>query len=92
MRGAAERSIGECEAVEDKKHDPKSHSSLLAVEDLEFLQSDEMRPLRLALEFSKVVDLALKMRGICIFGSRVGFGRRPFCSSPGSRAEPFFLR
>lgn len=47
--------------MEDKKHDSKSRSYLLAVEDLEFLQSDEMRPLRLALEFSKV-DLALKER------------------------------
>ena len=58
--------------MENKKHDSKSRSYLLAVEDLEFLQSDEMRPLRLALEFSKV-DLALKERGIAstvvIFGS-----------------------
>ena len=58
--------------MEDKKRDSKSRSYLLAVEDSEFLQSDEMRPLRLALEFSKV-DLALTERGIAstvvVFGS-----------------------
>lgn len=44
----------------------------LAFEDVEFLQSDAMRPLRLALEFSKV-DLALKEKGVVstvvVFGS-----------------------
>jgi hypothetical protein len=58
--------------VEDKKRDSKSRSYLLAVEDSEFLQSDKMRPLRLALEFSKI-DLALTERGIAstivVFGS-----------------------
>jgi uncharacterized protein (TIGR00730 family) len=58
--------------VEDKKADSKSRSHLLAFEDLEFLHRDEMRPLRLALEFSKV-DLALTEKGIAstvvVFGS-----------------------
>ena len=58
--------------MENKKRDSKSRSYLLAIEDSEFLQSDEMRPLRLALEFSKI-DLALTERGIAstvvVFGS-----------------------
>ena len=58
--------------MEDNKADSKSRSALLAFEDLEFLLSDEMRPLRLALEFTKI-DLALKEKGIAstvvIFGS-----------------------
>ncbi len=49
-----------------------SRSYLLAFEDAEFLQSDEMRPLRLALEFSKV-ERALTAMGIIstvvVFGS-----------------------
>jgi uncharacterized protein (TIGR00730 family) len=58
--------------VNDRKAEPGPRSYLLAVEDAEFLQSDEMRPLRLALEFSKI-ELALKERGIAstvvVFGS-----------------------
>ena len=58
--------------MENNKADSKSRSDLLAFEDLEFLLSDEIRPLRLALEFSKV-DLALKEKGIAstvvVFGS-----------------------
>jgi uncharacterized protein (TIGR00730 family) len=49
--------------VEDSEAETRGASYRLAIEDLEFLQSDAMRPLRLALEFSKV-DLALKERGI----------------------------
>ena len=52
----------------------KVHSQLLAFEDAEFLESDEMRPLRLALEFSKA-DLALTEKGIAstvvVFGSHL---------------------
>jgi uncharacterized protein (TIGR00730 family) len=59
-------------AVEDNKTDFKSRSYLLAIEDSEFLRSDETRPLRLALEFSKI-DLVLTERGIAstvvVFGS-----------------------
>jgi uncharacterized protein (TIGR00730 family) len=55
------------DAVEDR-----GRSYRLAFEDLEFLQSDAMRPLRLALEFSKI-DLALQEKGIAstvvVFGS-----------------------
>ena len=47
----------------DEKSESKSRSHLLAFKDEEFLQSDEMRPLRLALEFSKA-DLALTEKGI----------------------------
>jgi uncharacterized protein (TIGR00730 family) len=58
--------------VEDKVADAQSRSYLLAFEDTEFLQSDEMRPLRLALEFRKI-DLALTEKGIAstvvVFGS-----------------------
>jgi uncharacterized protein (TIGR00730 family) len=58
--------------VEDKVADARSRSYLLAFEDSEFLQSDKMRPLRLALEFSKI-DLALTEKGIAstvvVFGS-----------------------
>jgi hypothetical protein len=58
--------------VEDKVADAQSRSYLLAFEDTEFLQSDKMRPLRLALEFSKI-DLALTEKGIAstvvVFGS-----------------------
>ena len=50
----------------------KPPSQLLAFEDAAFLASDEMRPLRLALEFSKA-DLALAEKGIAsivvVFGS-----------------------
>jgi uncharacterized protein (TIGR00730 family) len=60
------------DTVEDKVADERSRSYLLAFEDTEFLQSDEMRPLRLALEFSKI-DLALTEKGIAstvvVFGS-----------------------
>ncbi|MGD9501606.1 MAG: LOG family protein [Methyloceanibacter sp.] len=55
------------EPIEDR-----GRSYRLAFEDLEFLQSDAMRPLRLALEFSKI-DLALQEKGIAstvvVFGS-----------------------
>jgi uncharacterized protein (TIGR00730 family) len=59
--------------VEPEQQDnPKSHSYLLAFEDSTFLESDEMRALRLALEFSKA-DLALTEQGIVstvvVFGS-----------------------
>jgi uncharacterized protein (TIGR00730 family) len=58
--------------VEDRKSECREASYRLAFEDLEFLQSDAMRPLRLALEFSKI-DLALKQKGIAstvvVFGS-----------------------
>ncbi|XSG82149.1 MAG: LOG family protein [Methyloligella sp. ZOD6] len=50
----------------------KGRTHRLAFEDIDFLHSDEMRPLRLALEFSKV-DLALQKMGIAstvvVFGS-----------------------
>jgi hypothetical protein len=69
--------------VEDKKRDSKSRSYLLAVEDSEFLQSDEMRPLRLALEFSKI-DLALTERGIA--STIVVFGSSRVIS-PGARSD-----
>jgi len=56
----------------EQQGNPKSHSYLLAFEDSAFLESDEMRALRLALEFSKA-DLALTEKGIAstvvIFGS-----------------------
>ena len=59
-------------AVDDKSAQSRSRSYLLAEEDSEFLQSDEMRPLRLALEFSKV-ERALTAMGIVstvvVFGS-----------------------
>ena len=58
--------------MEDKVADARSRSYLLAFEDTEFLQSDEVRPLRLALEFSKI-DLALTEKRIAstvvVFGS-----------------------
>jgi uncharacterized protein (TIGR00730 family) len=50
-------------AVDAENDIAKSRSYLLAFEDAEFLESDEMRPLRLALEFSKA-DLALTEKGI----------------------------
>jgi uncharacterized protein (TIGR00730 family) len=49
--------------VEDKEAEARGASYRLAFEDVEFLRSDAMRQLRLALEFSKV-DLVLKERGI----------------------------
>jgi uncharacterized protein (TIGR00730 family) len=59
-------------AVDAKEPKDRSRSYLLAFEDPEFLQSDEMRPLRLALEFSKV-ERALTAMGIIstvvVFGS-----------------------
>jgi uncharacterized protein (TIGR00730 family) len=58
--------------VDAEQGDTNSRSHLLAFEDAEFLRSDEMRPLRLALEFSKA-DLALTEKGIAstivVFGS-----------------------
>jgi len=55
-----------------QQSNPKSGSYLLAFEDSAFLESDEMRALRLALEFSKA-DLALTEKGIAstvvVFGS-----------------------
>jgi uncharacterized protein (TIGR00730 family) len=56
----------------EQQGNPKSRSYLLAFEDAVFLESDEMRALRLALEFSKA-DLALTEKGIVstvvVFGS-----------------------
>lgn len=49
--------------MQDGADHKKLRSYLLAVEDTEFLQRDELRPLRLALEFNKV-DLMLTDRGI----------------------------
>jgi uncharacterized protein (TIGR00730 family) len=49
--------------VKEKEAEARGASYRLAFEDVEFLQSDAMRQLRLALEFSKV-DLVLKERGI----------------------------
>ncbi len=58
--------------MDAEQGNPRSSSYSLAFQDLEFLQSDEMRPLRLALEFSKT-DLALIEKGITstvvVFGS-----------------------
>jgi uncharacterized protein (TIGR00730 family) len=59
--------------VETEQQDPaKSRSYLLAFEDAAFLESDEMRALRLALEFSKA-DMVLTQKGIAstvaVFGS-----------------------
>ena len=59
--------------MDDEQNDaPLSRSYRLAFEDSEFLRSDEMRSLRLALEFSKT-DLALIEKGIAstvvVFGS-----------------------
>lgn len=58
--------------MDAEKPDSKSRSYLLAFEDAAFLESDEMRALRLALEFSKA-DLALTEKGIAstvvVFGS-----------------------
>jgi len=58
--------------VDAEQGNPKSRSYSLAFQDSEFLLSDEMRPLRLALEFSKT-DLALIEKGIAstivVFGS-----------------------
>ena len=59
--------------MDDEQNDaPPSRTHLLAFEDSEFLRSDEMRSLRLALEFSKT-DLALIEKGIAstvvVFGS-----------------------
>jgi uncharacterized protein (TIGR00730 family) len=59
-------------AVDDKPPQQQSESYQLAVEDQAFLQSDEMRPLRLMLEFSKA-ERALTAQGIAstivVFGS-----------------------
>jgi hypothetical protein len=57
--------------VEDKEAEARGASYRLAFEDVEFLQSDAMRPLRLALEFSKV-DLVLKEKAspqLSLFGA-----------------------
>jgi uncharacterized protein (TIGR00730 family) len=58
--------------MQHKEDELRSRSYLLAVEDTEFLQRDELRAFRLALEFSKV-DLALAEMGIrstvVVFGS-----------------------
>ena len=58
--------------MQDRADHKKLRSYLLAVEDTAFLQRDELRPLRLALEFNKV-DLVLTDRGIkstvVVFGS-----------------------
>lgn len=58
--------------MDAEQGDPRARSYRLAFEDSAFLQSDEMRPLRLALEFSKA-DLALIEKGITstivVFGS-----------------------
>jgi uncharacterized protein (TIGR00730 family) len=60
------------EDEEKRAVESRGGADRLAFEDIEFLQSDAMRPLRLALEFSKV-DLALKDNGIAstisVFGS-----------------------
>jgi uncharacterized protein (TIGR00730 family) len=57
---------------EDEQPVESTGGDRLAFEDIEFLQSDAMRPTRLALEFSRV-DLALNERGItstvAVFGS-----------------------
>jgi hypothetical protein len=59
-------------SMHEKADHGKLRSYLLAVEDTAFLQRDELRPLRLALEFNKV-DLVLTDRGIkstvVVFGS-----------------------
>jgi uncharacterized protein (TIGR00730 family) len=66
--------LKEQNAVDAEGGKAKVHSQLLAFEDTEFLESDEMRPLRLALEFSKA-DLALTDKGIAstvvVFGSHL---------------------
>ena len=58
--------------MQHKEDELRSRSYLLAVEDKEFLQKDELRAFRLALEFSKA-DLALAEMGIrstvVVFGS-----------------------
>ena len=58
--------------MQDRTDHKKLRSYLLAVEDTAFLQRDELRPLRLALEFNKV-DLVLTDLGInstvVVFGS-----------------------
>lgn len=58
--------------MQHKEDELRSRSYLLAVEDKEFLQRDELRAFRLALEFSKV-DLALAEMGVgstvVVFGS-----------------------
>jgi hypothetical protein len=58
--------------MQEKVDHRKLRSYLLAVEDTAFLQRDELRPLRLALEFNKV-DLVLTDMGIkstiVVFGS-----------------------
>lgn len=58
--------------MKDRKGEDREGTWRLAFKDFEFLESDAMRPLRLALEFSKI-DLALKERGITstvvVFGS-----------------------
>ena len=58
--------------MQEKEDHEKLRSYLLALEDTQFLNRDELRPLRLALEFNKV-DLALTDRGIqstvVVFGS-----------------------
>jgi uncharacterized protein (TIGR00730 family) len=59
-------------AVDAKELKERSRSYLLAFEDEEFLQSDEMRALRLALEFSKVERALTAMRiisTVVVFGS-----------------------
>jgi uncharacterized protein (TIGR00730 family) len=59
-------------AVDAKEPKERSRSYLLAFEDEEFLQSDEMRPLRLALEFSKVERALTAMSiisTVVVFGS-----------------------
>ena len=61
-------------AVASDPDKAKMHSQLLAFEDTEFLESDEMRPLRLALEFSKAY-LALTEKDIAstvvVFGGHL---------------------
>ncbi len=58
--------------MSDPTNPPVSHSSLLAVEDTEFLLRDEMRSIRFALEYAKP-DLELRDWGIrstiIVFGS-----------------------
>ena len=58
--------------MQERADHKKLRSYLLAVEDTAFLQRDELRPLRLALEFNKV-DLVLTDMGIkstvVVFGS-----------------------
>ncbi len=69
--------------MQHKEDELRSRSYLLAVEDKEFLQKDELRAFRLALEFSKA-DLALAEM---VSDQRLSFLAARASSPPSRRAR-----